>query len=215
VRVRFADCVLDARARTLVRGGETLHLTPKAFDVLSALIAERPAVVTKEELHARVWPGVNVSEASLNVAIAEIRRVLGDDASRGQLIRTVPRVGYAFSAASFTDAPRAAASCSANWQGVMAVLAGGENTLGRSRDCRLVVDDDTVSRVHAVIRIDEGARRATLEDHGSTNGTFRRRTRVTTPIDLADGDVIRLGSASVTIRLWLGGTTRTRRQRRA
>lgn len=217
MRVRFADCIIDDTTRTLVRGGEAIHLTPKAFDVLALLIAERPAVLTKEQLLERVWRGVSVSDASLNVLIGEIRKVLGDDASRQAFIRTVNRVGYAFCATAVpvtqTQTPPAGASgCRATWQGVTAELSNGDNTLGRSHRCRLVVDEETVSRVHATISIDEDARRAVLVDNDSLNGTFRNRAKVTEPVELADGDVIRLGSARVALRLWADGTTRTRRQ---
>ena len=40
-----------------------------------------------------------------------------------------------------------------------------------------------------------------LEDFGSKNGTFRAKARVTTPIELADGDDIRIGSLLVTFHV--------------
>ena len=46
----FDDCVLDAGARELRRGGETVPLQPKAFDVLVYLIEARDRVVSKDEL---------------------------------------------------------------------------------------------------------------------------------------------------------------------
>lgn len=217
MRVRCADFIIDDSTRTLVRAGEVCHLTPKAFDVLALLVAERPAVITKEQLLDRVWRGVTVSDASLNVLIGEIRKALGDDATRQAFIRTANRVGYAFcgtATAVTSEAPSATSACRITWQGVTVPLVTGDNTLGRSHRCRLVVDDETVSRVHATIVIDEDARRATLVDNGSLNGTFRNKVQVTEPVELGDGDAIRLGSARVAIRLWADGTTRTRRRRK-
>ena len=219
VRVRFADFIIDDTTRTLVRVGDDVHLTPKAFDVLALLIAERPAVLTKEQLLERVWRGVTVSDASLNVLIGEIRKALGDDATRQAFIRTANRVGYAFCATATTLQAQVAerpvdgrGSCRVTWQSTTVSLLDGDNILGRSQRCRLVVDEETVSRQHAIIRVDNAARVAVLIDNDSLNGTFRNRAKVTEPVELADGDVIRLGSARVALRLWADGTTRTRRQ---
>jgi DNA-binding winged helix-turn-helix (wHTH) protein len=210
-RVEFADCVFNSQERTLLRGGRPVHLTPKAFDLLALLIAERPAVMTKAQLHARIWPGVTVTDASLNALIAEIRRAVGDDPAREHVIRTVPRVGYSFCGEAGDPASaETASSWRATWNNTTVPLLIGANTLGRSSQCRLIVDDERVSRVHATIRIDEATERATIEDNGSTNGTFVGRTPVTTPVQLKDDNTIRLGSVRVTVRLRATRTVRRR-----
>jgi DNA-binding winged helix-turn-helix (wHTH) protein len=211
--VEFAGCVLNPRERTLLRDGRPVHLTPKAFDLLAFLIAERPAVVTKAQLHAAIWPGVTVTDASVNMLIAEIRRAVGDDPAREQVIRTIPRVGYSFSAEVVDpEAPSAGTSSSwrATWNSTTVALVNGANTLGRSSHCRLVVDDERVSRVHATIRIDEATDRATIEDNGSTNGTFLGKARVTEPVQLRNDNTIKLGSVKVTVRLRATRTVRRR-----
>jgi DNA-binding winged helix-turn-helix (wHTH) protein len=50
LRIGFESYVLDTETRELTRGGEDVHLTPKAFDLLSALIAARPKVFSKAAL---------------------------------------------------------------------------------------------------------------------------------------------------------------------
>src|SRR3954470_7123073 len=99
VRVRFADFTLDSSTRQLLhRARGEVRLSPKAFDLLAALVAQRPAVVDKADLHRRIWPDTHVVEANLNVLVAEIRRALDDSRQDARFIRTVHAVGYAFCA---------------------------------------------------------------------------------------------------------------------
>jgi pSer/pThr/pTyr-binding forkhead associated (FHA) protein len=79
-----------------------------------------------------------------------------------------------------------------------APLADGENILGRGPDSVLWIDDDTVSRRHARIRVEKES--AILEDLGSYNGTFVGRRRLVAPVALCDGDEIRLGSLKIRYR---------------
>ena len=63
------------------------------------------------------------------------------------------------------------------------------------------IDDFDVSRHHARIVIDgEGAR---LEDLGSKNGTFLRGEKILSEVDLADGDIVRVGGATMVFRAFL------------
>ena len=63
--VRFGSFSLATDSRRLTRGGEHLHLTPKAFDLLALLIDAAPRVVPKSELHARLWPDSFVADTTL------------------------------------------------------------------------------------------------------------------------------------------------------
>ena len=99
MKVRFADCVLDVDARTVCRETAAIHLSPKAFDFLAALVEHRGRALSKAELLERVWPDVFVSEASLARVVREIREALGDSPHDSRIIRTVHRYGYAFAAA--------------------------------------------------------------------------------------------------------------------
>ena len=96
--VRFATFTFDARRRQVLRDdGDVIHLTPKAFDLLGVLLESSPRVVSKAELHERVWPGAFVSDATLAGLVKELRRALADAANVRPLIRTSHGVGYAFS----------------------------------------------------------------------------------------------------------------------
>ena len=96
MELAFGPFVLDKGTRQLRRGSAELHLSPKAFELLGVLVARRPQAIAKVDLHEQLWPDSFVSDGSLAVLIAEIRRTLGDSAERPTYIRTVPRFGYAF-----------------------------------------------------------------------------------------------------------------------
>ena len=98
MRVQFADFTAgfgDAAACCIAARGE-IRLSPKAFDLLAALIEQRPRVMDKADLHRRIWPDTHVVDANLNVLIAEIRRALEDSPREAMFIRTVHAIGYAF-----------------------------------------------------------------------------------------------------------------------
>ena len=88
----FGQYRLDAVGRVLFRNGERLDLTPKAIDVLIVLAQATGHPVTKEQLLAKVWKGVVVSDSSLTFHISMLRRSLG-----GSYIETLPKRGYRFS----------------------------------------------------------------------------------------------------------------------
>jgi DNA-binding winged helix-turn-helix (wHTH) protein len=94
--VRFGAFAVDLLRRQVVCSDEEVHLTPKAFDLLALLIAEAPRVVTKTELHDRLWPGSFVSDATLVGLVKELRRALDDRDPGAPIIRTAHRIGYAF-----------------------------------------------------------------------------------------------------------------------
>src|SRR5215813_13680200 len=91
--VRFGRFQLLPHRRELLADGDAVRLGGRAFDVLVALIEARGAVVSKDALMARVWPGRVVEENNLQSHIAALRAALGPD--RG-LIRTVSGRGYQF-----------------------------------------------------------------------------------------------------------------------
>src|SRR5262249_46025841 len=78
--------------------------------------------------------------------------------------------------------------------GTMLRIGTDETTLGRSSETTYPLDDMTVSRRHAAVRVDaRGA--VTLSDEGSTNGTFVNGLRVDArhAIGVEEGDRIQLG----------------------
>src|SRR5258708_32735307 len=99
MRVHFGPFLFDPATRELLQDGERVHLSPKSFDLLQILIERRPAMVAKSELQDRLSPDVEVLEANLGNAAAEIRKALGDDPKSPRYIATVSRRGYRFCAA--------------------------------------------------------------------------------------------------------------------
>jgi DNA-binding winged helix-turn-helix (wHTH) protein/TolB-like protein/Tfp pilus assembly protein PilF len=96
--VHFDDLTFDESRRQLYRGEQPVHLSPKAFQLLGILIAEKPRAVSKEQLQERLWPETFVTEGNLASLIAELRSALGDDARKPRYIRTVHGFGYSFAA---------------------------------------------------------------------------------------------------------------------
>ena len=92
----FGAFRLDARERLLVRDGAPVPLTPKAFDLLLALVERHGRLVGKEELFQVIWPDSFVEESNLSSYIASIRKALGDGSNGGRYIETVPKSGYRF-----------------------------------------------------------------------------------------------------------------------
>ena len=94
----FGEFQLDVRERSLWRNGETVQLTPKAFDTLVILVENAGSLVEKDEMMRAVWPDAIVEEIGLARNISVLRKALGEDAGQQQFIETVPKRGYRFSA---------------------------------------------------------------------------------------------------------------------
>jgi DNA-binding winged helix-turn-helix (wHTH) protein len=214
MRYRFGDCTLDLDTRELARGGEPAHVEPKAFKLLELLFAARPKALSKDELQDRLWPKTFVSERSLARLVEVLRDCLGDSAKQSRYIRTVHGFGYAFSAdaAEVTVTVRARGGsrfhCRVSWGDREVALGDGENVLGREPTVAVWIDLNSVSRRHAKIVVSDGA--ATIEDLGSRNGTWVNGKRLDGPTRLANGDKIKIGSASLVFRAFRGlGTTQS------
>ena len=94
--LQFGPFRLDAQARRLSRGSETIELTPKALDTLCYLASNAGRVLAKEELLKGIWPDRFVSEANLMQHISVLRRVLGEFETETKYIGTFQGRGYAF-----------------------------------------------------------------------------------------------------------------------
>ena len=199
--IRFGPFALDLDTRQLTRETREIHLEPKAFELLATLVLARPKVLSKAVLQARLWPETFVAEANLSNLVAEIREALGDHARAPVWIRTAHRFGYAFCADATTllspgETEPHRPSCWLEWGQRRFPLSIGEHVIGRDPDVQVRLDASTVSRRHARLLVT--AEGTVLEDFGSKNGTVRGDTRVTSPVELADGDAIRIGSVLVT-----------------
>lgn len=92
----FGPFRLDPAERMLLRGAEAVPLTPKAFDVLLALVKEPGRLLEKESLLKTVWPDSFVEENNLADNVSRLRRALGDGQNGLRFIETVPKRGYRF-----------------------------------------------------------------------------------------------------------------------
>ncbi len=91
--VEFGRWRIVPRRREVLHDGLPSKLAGRAFDLLVALIEARGAVVSKDALIQRVWPGRIIEENTLEAQIAALRRALGSDRD---LVRTVSGRGYQF-----------------------------------------------------------------------------------------------------------------------
>jgi predicted ATPase/DNA-binding winged helix-turn-helix (wHTH) protein len=88
---RFGEFVLRPQERQLLRFGEALQVTARAFDVLVLLVRRSGRLVSKDDLMQRVWAGVIVEENNIAVHVAQLRKLLG-----ARAIANIPGMGYRF-----------------------------------------------------------------------------------------------------------------------
>ena len=206
MRVRFGEFVLDPDSRQLFREGVEVRLQPKTFELLDLLVRSRTKALSKQQLRGQLWPDTVVGDASLTVAVAELRAALGDDAKEPRFVRTVYGFGYAFAGEAESEREGALVSATASaaarvlWEKRAIPLVEGENVLGRDEGVTVRIDAPGVSRRHACIRV-EGDR-ATIEDLGSKNGTFLgdETTAIGGPTALPDAARFRLGRILLVFR---------------
>jgi Tol biopolymer transport system component/DNA-binding winged helix-turn-helix (wHTH) protein len=92
----FGSFRLDLAERRLLRDGQAVALTPKAYEVLVVLVVRAGHLVTKEEMLQQVWQDTFVDEANLAYNVSTLRKALADDAVPHRYIETVPKRGYRF-----------------------------------------------------------------------------------------------------------------------
>jgi len=92
----FGEFTLDVERGAVFRAGKEIRLRPKVYETLKFFLEHPGRLVGKQELMQAVWPDAFVTDDSLVQCTLELRRALGD---RGQqILKTVPRRGYLFSA---------------------------------------------------------------------------------------------------------------------
>lgn len=198
---RFGKFEFDPVSRRLSREGVDIHLPPKVFELLAALLDAAPAVVSKRELHARLWPNGFVADATLVALVKQLRAALGDRDRKTRLVRTVHRMGYALEIPA-GKRERPATTAAARWLLLgerRLSLVNGENIVGRDVAANVRLDHPVVSRRHARILVSGAA--ALLEDLGSKNRTFIEGEPLSGgPVPLRDGNQLAFGTVLVTYR---------------
>jgi DNA-binding response OmpR family regulator len=92
---RIGDVSVDIERRIVRKNGRELSLSPKAYELLLALVRRRGAVASRHELLREVWGyGAFVVSRTVDTHIAELRRKLEDDAADPKIVMTVWKVGY-------------------------------------------------------------------------------------------------------------------------
>ncbi|MBI4340638.1 MAG: response regulator transcription factor [Chloroflexi bacterium] len=99
--LQFGSLSIDLGARQVARLGQVIQTTPIEFDLLRLLASNSSRVVTHQELLVRVWGEEYVDDREcLRVHMSHIRRKIEPDPKNPRHIKTVPGVGYRFSACS-------------------------------------------------------------------------------------------------------------------
>lgn len=127
-----------AEGRLLV-DGQPAALGRRALDLLVVLAAEPGHLLTKGELLDRVWPGLVVEEANLQMQVSNLRKLLG-----GDIIVTVPGRGYRFAAAVRSLATSAAPA-------VVSVAAPASAQVSAPAS-RLIGRDDDLARLQSMLQ---------------------------------------------------------------
>ncbi|HEU4887009.1 MAG TPA: winged helix-turn-helix domain-containing protein, partial [Thermoanaerobaculia bacterium] len=167
---RFGEFTFDCGSRLLTHSGVKRHLSPKAQQLLQLLLVARPRALSREELYDALWPSTFVCETTLASIVNEVRRALGDDARASSYIRTVHGFGYAFCGEIVSAVAVNFMVATLQCLGQSHPLYEGENSVGRSQDCRVVIMAPTISRCHALITIHDDS--FSIRDLDSKNGTF-------------------------------------------
>jgi DNA-binding winged helix-turn-helix (wHTH) protein len=155
---RFSSFSLDTANQCVWRGEQRFQLAPKAYAVLSYLIAHAGRIVTKEELLEAAWPATFVQEAVLKTSILEIRKALGENPRNPRYIETIHRRGY-----RFDDREADGSGPAATFQPVTSDLVGRAGELKRLHDLwKKAVDGN---RQFVFVSGDAGIGKSTLIEH--------------------------------------------------
>ena len=95
---RFGAFEINLQSGELRKNGMRLRLSGQPFQVLAVLTQRPGELVTREELHAKLWPSDTFVDFDhgLNNAVARIREALDDSSATPRYIETIPRRGYRF-----------------------------------------------------------------------------------------------------------------------
>jgi DNA-binding winged helix-turn-helix (wHTH) protein len=80
----------------LLEGDKPVFVGSRALEILTVLLERPGALISKQELMARVWPNVFVEPNNLTVHMSALRRTLRDGRNGNRFIVNVPGRGYSF-----------------------------------------------------------------------------------------------------------------------
>ena len=90
----ISDLVIDLARQRVTRAADEIALPKLSFDLLLVLIRAAPAVLSNNELMARVWPGLVVSPETVSQRVKLLRDALGDDPRAPRYIAGLRGRGY-------------------------------------------------------------------------------------------------------------------------
>jgi DNA-binding winged helix-turn-helix (wHTH) protein len=95
---RFGSFELDLDAGRLLKNGRAVRIQPQPFKLLRLLTNKPGTLVTREDIHAALWPGDTFVDfdQGVNFAIKQVREALADRADGSLYVQTVPKCGYRF-----------------------------------------------------------------------------------------------------------------------
>ncbi|HZR31673.1 MAG TPA: tetratricopeptide repeat protein [Terriglobales bacterium] len=109
--LRFGPFETEVQAGELRKRGLKVRLQEQPFQILVMLLERPGELVTRQEIHQKLWPADTFVDFDhgLNNAINRLREALGDSAETPRFIETLPKKGYRFIAAVTGDQPPAEA----------------------------------------------------------------------------------------------------------
>ena len=93
---KFDRFVVDGEQRQLMRNGARVEVNSRYLDALLLMLRNPGELITRDRFLDDVWSGIPVTDEALSQCIANLRRTLGDDATKPRFIETVPKHGYRF-----------------------------------------------------------------------------------------------------------------------
>ena len=90
---RFGSIVVDPGAKKVTRGGQTIPIGGRCFDLLLCMMEQPGVILSQAHIVKKVWPDVFVSDGNLRVQLSQLRKVLDE----GTVVNVVGR-GYVFTA---------------------------------------------------------------------------------------------------------------------
>jgi predicted component of type VI protein secretion system len=160
---------------------------------------ERIALVTQPQIEFRTDERLRLGEFGIQARLVRPPAHEEEPASQGDEGHTmVYSVAERVSEPLREPDPRRGSACLRVAGRTLPVGPAGA-VIGRSRDCDVVLDDPNVSRHHAEVRPSGGS--WIVNDLGSTNGIKVNGRRIRGPESLKRGDVIEIGTSSVTFDL--------------
>lgn len=93
---KFDRFIVDGSQRQLKCDGAPVEVNSRYLDALLLMVRNPGELITRDRFLDDVWSGIPVTDEALSQCIANLRRTLGDDATRPKFIETVPKHGYRF-----------------------------------------------------------------------------------------------------------------------